>query len=128
MIRFEANELREFSAELPRLGVAGGRAMVKVMIEGGNELRDKWRDNAKETAGEHGRRYPDSIEANMRLSTDIVIDVGPNPNKPQGGMSFEFGSSKQPAHLDGQRAADEVLPKIAGQATTELFKLFGVQS
>ena len=123
MIRFEANELREFAAEMPRLGVAGGRAMVKVMIEGGNELRDKWRDNAKETAGEHGRLYPNSIEANMRVSTDIVIDIGPNPNKPQGGMSFEFGSSKQPAHLDGQRAADEVLPVIRGRLTTALFHL-----
>ena len=123
MIRFDDRELRTFGAELPRLGVKGARAMHAVIVEGGNELRDKWRDNATETAGEHGRLYPKSIDAKLVPSTDIIVDVGPNPSKPQGGMSFEFGSSKQPPHLDGQRAADEVIPKIAGRATTVLFHL-----
>lgn len=30
--------------------------------------------------------------------------VAPDPGMPQGGMSFEFGSSNQPPHLDGARA------------------------
>ena len=128
MVKFDASELREFSADLPKLGVAGAKAMHKVLSAGAVELRDQWRKNAVETSGEHGRLYPKSIVVFPRLSTDVVYDIGPDPRLPQGGMSFEFGSSKQPAHLDGQRAADEVLPKIAGQATTELFRLFGVQS
>lgn len=127
MIRFDERELRQFSAELPRLGAAGARAMTKVLSEGAVELRDKWRANAKETAGEHGRHYPKSIVVHPRLSTDVVFDIGPDPRLPQGGMSFEFGSDKQPAHLDGQRAADEILPVIQGRATTALFHLFGVQ-
>lgn len=127
MIRFDARELREFSAEMPRLGAAGAKAITKVLAEGAVELRDQWRENAKETAGKHGRHYPKSIVVWPRISTDVVFDIGPDPRLPQGGMSFEFGSQNQPAHLDGQRAADEVLPKIQGRATTALFGLFGVQ-
>ena len=124
MIRFDSRGLRELTAEMPRLGVAGARVVTKVFAEGATELRDEWRKNAKETSGTHGKKYPASIVVHPRLSTDVVFDIGPDPRLPQGGMSFEYGSSKQPAHLDGQRAADEIVPKIAGRVSTELFRLF----
>ena len=124
MVKFDARELREFGMELPKLGVAGAKAMHKVLSVGAVDLRDEWRKNAEVTSGEHGRLYPKSIVVFPWLSTDVVYDIGPDPRLPQGGMSFEFGSSKQPPHLDGQRAADEVIPKIAGRATTVLFHLF----
>ena len=123
MIRFDTHELDALAVEMPRLGVKGAKAIHDVLVEGGEDLRDQWAKNATETAGKHGRLYPKSIESNLVISTDVVVEVGPNPNKPQGGMSFEFGSSKQPAHLDGQRAADEVLPVIRGRLTTALFHL-----
>ena len=112
MIRFDTHELAALSAAMPKLGIRGGKAIHDVLTEGGRDLRDTWARNAAQTAGEHGRLYPQSIESNIALSTDFVVEVGPNPDKPQGGMSFEFGSSKQPPHLDGQRAADEVVPRI----------------
>jgi hypothetical protein len=112
MMRVDTHELDSLAIELPKLGFKGGKAMGSVLREGGDDLRDTWKRNARETAGEHGRLYPESIEANVVVSTDFVIEIGPNPDKPQGGMSFEFGSSKQPPHLDGQRALDEVGPRI----------------
>lgn len=128
MIHFDTHELDNLAIEMPRLGRKGFKVMADVMTKGGEDLRDKWRENAKETSGEHGKHYPKSIESHLVISTDIVVEIGPNPAKPQGGMSFEFGSSKQPAHLDGQRAADEILPVIQGRAATALFHMFGLDS
>lgn len=111
-LNFDTRDAHALRVELPRIGIKGARVIGDVLVEGGKDLRDTWKRNARETAGEHGRLYPESIESNVALSTDFVVEVGPNPDKPQGGMSFEFGSSKQPPHLDGQRAADEVVPRI----------------
>ena len=120
MIQFDKREAAALSVELPKLGLKGARVVGDTIVEGGKDLRDVWKRNATETAGEHGRLYPQSIESNLRVSTDFVVEVGPNPAKPQGSMSFEFGSSKQPPHLDGQRAADEVVPLIERRIGTAL--------
>lgn len=112
MITFDTHELATLAVDLGKIGAKSTGVMVKVFKESGDELVKEWAANARETAGEHGRRYPDSIDSEMQLSTDIVIEVGPNPAKPQGKMSFENGSSKQPPHLDGQRAADVVVPRV----------------
>lgn len=127
-LEFDAHELKSLSVDLPKLGRAGAKVMHEVITEGGDQLRDMWKRNAKATAGKHGRLYPESIEANLKISTDIVVEVGPNPAKPQGGMSFEYGSSKQPPHLDGQLAADEIVPAIQGRIQTKLFHMFGLDS
>ena len=112
MIRFDSHAAAALSVELPKIGMRGARVMGDVLVEGGKDLREAWKRNARETAGEHGRLYPESIESHLVPSLALVVEVGPNPSKPQGSMSFEFGSSKQPPHLDGQRAADEVVPRI----------------
>ena len=112
VLRFDTHELDALAISLPRLGVKGAKIVGDELVKGGAELRELWRKNAEFTAGKHGRLYPKSIESNLVLSTDIVVEVGPNPNKPQGGMSFENGSVNQPAHNDGKKAATLVLPLI----------------
>jgi len=108
----DASEVFALSRDLGNLGAKSGLAMYGVFKEGGKDLEKTWRRNAKATSGEHGKHYPDSITTDMRVSTNIEVEVGPDPAKPQGGMSFENGSVNQPPHLDGQFAADEVVPRI----------------
>lgn len=112
MIRFDAGDLAALSVDLGKTGVRLTGQLQKVFVEAGDDLVKTWASNARETSGEHGRHYPDSIDKDLLISRDIVVEVGPNPAKPQGGMSFEYGSVNQPPHLDGQRAADELIPKI----------------
>lgn len=116
----DASDLYALSRDLPKLGVRGASAMYDVFKEGATDLRDTWRSNARETSGEHGRHYPNSITFDMRIGTDIVAEIGPDPSLPQGGMSFEYGSVNQPPHLDGQRATDEVAPRIARRTDAAL--------
>lgn len=108
----DSSDLRALAVDLGHIGARTTAAMFGVFREGGADLRDQWRSNARATSGEHGKHYPDSITMETRVSTSIEVEVGPDPRLPQGGMSFEFGSVKQPPHLDGQRAADTVIPRI----------------
>jgi hypothetical protein len=111
-LSIDASELYALSRDLGKTGARSGLAMYAVFKEGGQDLESTWKRNARATSGEHGKHYPDSITTDMRVSTNIEVEVGPDPARPQGGMSFEFGSVNQPPHLDGQMAADEVVPRI----------------
>ena len=124
MIRFDTRGARELAASLPKLGVASVGAVYAAMGESAMDLRNTWRRNARETSGTHGRLYPNSIVVHPRLSTGVVFDIGPDPRLPQGGMSFEFGSSKQPPHLDGQRAMDEVQPRLEKRVSDAVNGIF----
>lgn len=121
---FDKRELDALAVDLAGKGAKGHAVARKVLLQGGDDLRDKWRANATESAGLHGRLYPRSITAEEKFSTDIVVEIGPDTSKPQGGMSFEFGSSKQPPHLDGQRAADVVVPWVERNVLDALGGLF----
>jgi len=66
---------------------------------------------AKVSAGVHGKHYPKAF------SVDVIgpleREYGPDSSKPQGDMSFEFGSRNQKPHLDLNRSADIIGPKFA---------------
>ena len=104
-----ARDLEKVSAEvLPKIR--------PVFQEAADELKTKWRANAKATAPPHGKWYPYSITFETRmLAGAIEAEIGPDPSKKQGGMSFEFGSVNQPPHLDGQKAADVVVPHFGAR-------------
>lgn len=121
----DASELVALSRDLGKIGARSTAAMYGVFKEAGERLEDQWRANARETSGEHGKHYPDSIDTTMRVSTNIVVEVGPNPAKPQGGMSFEYGSVNQPPHLDGQKAADKLEP-VLGTMIDQALKDLGL--
>lgn len=66
---------------------------------------------AKQSAGAHGKLYPRSITSEAR--SVFSWEYGPDASRPQGGMSFEYGSRNQPPHLDLARSADIVGPRFA---------------
>lgn len=86
------------------------RRLAVAVPEAGEDVRDEWRSNAVETAGAHGKLYPETIEVRMNSPLEAVI--APDPSMDQGDMSFEFGSRNQPPHLDGQRALDTLAHRI----------------
>ncbi len=106
-------------------GIARGarRDMVKVVREGIKVGATVARDNAKRTAGEHGKHYPRSITSEMHGivefggSAGISGEYGPDPALPQGGMSFEGGSRNQPPHNDLAKSFDLIAPAFAGEVS-----------
>jgi hypothetical protein len=109
-VYFEVADLQRLAADFGRieLFMAGGAS--KMLIEAGDDLRDAWKDNAKLTAGQHGKWYPNSIQC--KSDGPFAVEVGPTPGRRQGTRSFEFGSENQPPHLDGQRALEAELPRF----------------
>jgi len=108
----EAHGLREISADLTGISRRTAGAVVDAFGQSAGDLAATWKRNAKATSGKHGKHYPNSIDFEQRLSFNVEFEVGPNPFKRQGRMSFEEGSVNQPPHLDGAKAADEVLPRL----------------
>ena len=74
----------------------------------GNRLA---RGFARHSAGAHGKHYPKAFSAER--FAPLVWEYGPDASRPQGGMSFEFGSRNQPPHLDLAHSADIVGPAFA---------------
>jgi hypothetical protein len=112
-VQFDTSELRALAADLGGLAPKVTKDVHGVLRRGAMNIKKGWRDNAKESAGAHGKRYPYSIEFEQTRSADgVAFEIGPNADKPQGAMSFEFGSSRQPPHMDGQRALDAEAPNL----------------
>lgn len=105
------------------------RDLEQIPPKARNDMRDTVRDgvragaelakaNAKRTAGAHGKHYPRSITSSMNRGGGLFGNVisgeyGPDPSKPQGGMSFENGSRNQPPHRDLAKSADIIGPSFA---------------
>lgn len=92
---------------IAELGKINGRAFRNVAIAvqtGGKWVERDWKANATQTAGAHGKWYPDAIKATRTGALESSIE--PDASMRQGAMSFEYGSRRQPPHLDGQRAYD----------------------
>lgn len=109
MLRGDASEVFKMAADLASIGAKSVPAMRGVMGAVGESFAAEWASNARETSGEHGIHYPDSITAELVFDVGgISVDVGPDKSKKQGSMGrgFEFGSRNQPPHLDGLRALD----------------------
>ncbi|HET7386850.1 MAG TPA: hypothetical protein VFJ19_09345 [Nocardioidaceae bacterium] len=102
-----ARDLHKAAAELPERTAA-------VVEHAAVNLKNGWRENARRSAGKHGKHYPASIgyDELRRNGGNVWTDVGPDSSMPQGGMSFEYGSRNQPPHLDGNRAADVEAPRF----------------
>lgn len=102
------------------------RGVVRDGIRVGADLA---KANAKRTAGSHGKHYPRSITSEMHsglglFGNTISGEYGPDASRPQGGMSFEYGSRNQPPHLDLARSADIVGPSFARSVRDEIDEWF----
>lgn len=113
-ISWDASELNRLAAELGTAAVRSGPAVVAAVKAGGKLIETTWRANAVATAGAHGKHYPRSIKSNMSgtNAASVQVTIAPDPGMMQGGMSFEFGSSRQPPHLDGARALETATPAV----------------
>lgn len=102
------------------------RGVVRDGIRVGADLA---KANAKRTAGSHGKRYPSSITSEMHsglglFGNTISGEYGPDASRPQGGMSFEYGSRNQPPHLDLARSADVVGPSFGRSVRDQIDEWF----
>lgn len=99
-------------------GLAGlERDMRAIPVSAARETAKLVRDNAKAgnrrakvfakgSARKHGKHYPNAFTAEAIGPT--AWEYGPDSSKPQGDMSFEFGSKNQKPHLDLAKSADIV--------------------
>ena len=102
------------------------RAVVRDGIRVGADLA---KANARRTAGGHGKHYPKAITSEMHsglglFGNSISGEYGPDASRPQGGMSFEFGSRNQPPHLDLARSADIVGPSFERSVDEQVSEWF----
>ena len=127
-MRGDASEVYKMAADLSQVGAKAVPAMRGVMFAAGEAFAAEWTDNARETSGEHGKHYPDSISAELAFDIrGISVDVGPDSSKKQGrmGPGFEFGSRNQPPHLDGLRALDGIQMRTERMVDSAVGFLFG---
>lgn len=111
-VSFDTSALTALGVEISAGAAEMAKAARSLVQESAMDLRDDWRKNATETAGQHGKHYPRTIQSRIGWS-GLAAEIAPDAGMRQGGMSFEFGSSKQPPHLDGQRALDDNSSKFA---------------
>jgi hypothetical protein len=101
---------------LPAKSVKDMKAKTREAGIVGNTLA---RDNARVSSGTHGKLYPRSFtheEATFAGFGGFSFSTtyGPDASRPQGGMSFEWGSRNQTKpHLDLNRSADIMGPSFA---------------
>lgn len=116
----DASEIYALAGDLAEVGAKAVPAVRAGMQSAGEMFAETWASNARATSGEHGVHYPASITAELVFDLGgVSVDVGPESGRPQGGMSFEFGSQNQPPHLDGLRAlgpADTKLTRLSDDA------------
>lgn len=131
MTTFDDRELNALAVDLSGITKKTHPVVRGVYQEGASDIKKEWQANAKESAGAHGRLYPYSIDWEEKVSTQLIFEIGPNESKTvagaqpgQAGEGYEYGSVNQPPHLDGNRAADRLVPLIErriGIAVEDLF-------
>lgn len=106
-------------ADIPPRAKVDMRNTVREGLKVGNSLA---KDFAKESAGSHGKLYHRAFTTEMHGALSSLTggalfsgEYGPDASRPQGGMSFEYGSRNQKPHLDLNRSADIIGPALAGE-------------
>lgn len=107
VVRNHLDDLTSDLRKIPVLLVQDGAKAVRSSATEGNKVA---KGIAKRTAGKHGKHYPNSFTTEAKSA--LSWEYGPDAARPQGGMSFEFGSRNQPPHLDLAKSADIIAPKF----------------
>lgn len=127
-LRGDASEVYKLSSDLAQVGPRSVTTVRGVLGAMGEAFAREWASNARETSGEHGKHYPESIDSELVFDiTGVSVEVGPNSAKKQGrmGRGFEFGSQNQPPHLDGLRALDGIQIRADRAMDSAIGHLFG---
>lgn len=84
-----------------------------VVSKGALNVKGDWRTNA--SGNPHAPHYPFSITYDLAAdATGVEAEIGPDKNLRQGplGNILEYGTSKNPPHLDGARALAAEEPRF----------------
>lgn len=114
-VRHDIDDLANDLAAIPRKAVKDMQAVVRDGARVGNQVA---KDNARDSAGKHGKHYPKAFTSSVSKPRFLLggfqfqAEYGPDISRPQGGMSFEFGSRNQKPHLDLARSADLIGPAM----------------
>jgi hypothetical protein len=117
------NDLAAIPRRVPRMATD----IVRDGARYGNLLAKGY---AKESAGKHGKHYPNAFTSEVRRGFFgfgggvYAAEYGPESGRPQGDMSFERGSRNQSPHNDLAKSADIVGPLLPGQVSNMLRDLF----
>lgn len=112
------DSLQQIARDLREAPAAAQRQALEVLEHAAVKVKEGWRDNARASAGQHARRYPDSISYDMAIGAGlhghIEFEVGPDKDKPQGALGnvLEFGSVHNAPHNDGGRALQTEAPAL----------------
>lgn len=121
------DDLASDMAAIPPRAAKDMRGIVRDGVRIGNVVA---KDNAKRSAGEHGKHYHKAFSWEMRptfAGFGAIIfsgEYGPDISKPQGEMSFEGGSRNQKPHLDLARSADVIGPAMAREVDDAVERWF----
>ena len=103
-------DLSDLTADLREIATTTKPKLQRVVDYNAREGNKIAQAFAKESAGSHGVHYPKAFSAE-RIAP-LENEYGPDSSKPQGDMSFEFGSRNQKPHLDLARSADVIAPRL----------------
>lgn len=108
--------------DMRALPVKAVRETAKVVRANAVEGNRRAKAFAQASAGAHGKHYHRAFTAEALSAT--TWEYGPDASKPQGGMSFEYGSRNQRPHLDLNRSADVQGVKLGESVRDLLNNLF----
>lgn len=125
-VRHSLGDLAADMAAIPPRARVAMRGVVRDGIRAGNLVA---KENARRSAGRAGKHYHKAFTSEMRaglglFGNTISGEYGPDIARPQGGMSFEFGSRNQKPHLDLARSADLIGPSFGREALDAVDRLF----
>jgi hypothetical protein len=107
MINANTRQLDEL-ANVFRVNAVRAQVQARAVVaRGALNVKNGWKANAAASSGRHARLYPNSISYDMRPHpTGASAEIGPDKTRPQGALGnlLEFGSVKNPPHMDGARA------------------------
>ena len=109
----------ELALAAARMRVAG----TAVVTKGALNIKNDWRASA--SGLKHAPAYPASITFDvLPTATAIAAEIGPDKSKPQGALGnlIEYGSAKNPPHLDGARALAAEEPRFRAAAEEDAAK------
>lgn len=102
------HDIDDLASDLAGIATRARADMARVVRSNADQGNRKAKQISRRTAGAHGKHYPNAMTA--EAITPLSWEYGPDAGRPQGGMSFEFGSRNQPPHLDLARSLDAQAP------------------
>lgn len=115
-VHHDLDDLQRDMVDIAKRAPRDMRDHVREATKVGNTVA---KDYARASAGRHGKHYHRAFTTDLTSfygfgGGSIVGEYGPDPARPQGGMSFEGGSRNQPAHNDLAKSADRIAPAFYG--------------